>query len=163
MDNAKWAFEFRSPFGYTGETQPTLRCRIVERGPFRALSMLRRTARARAAGRGILAFGAPAKCVHQIDNLGGPGLAWHVDFFAMLFLAQYFFQRVLVTVLELLWMKVPGLCLDYVGGQFEHVLCDFFAWNIAEIVLLVANLVRITQRHSHHAFAARLKRDHMFA
>jgi hypothetical protein len=44
----------------------------------------------------------------------------------------------------------------------EHILGDFLAGNVVEIVLLVADLVGVPQRHPEEAFSSRLERDDVF-
>src|SRR5579862_10052218 len=47
--------------------------------------------------------------------------------------------------------------------QFEHVFGDFLVLDALEILVGLAHLVGVTQRHAHHALAAGLQRDDVLA
>ena len=80
-----------------------------------------------------------------------------------MFLADQVLERILILILELLRIEMPRLGLDDMPGKLEHVFRHLLIGNIVEIVLLVADLVWVTQRETDEAFAARLERHHVLA
>ena len=59
--------------------------------------------------------------------------------------------------------KSGGLRFDDVCGEIEHFLRDLDVLDIVEILVLVANFVRISQQHADKALSSRLERDDVLA
>src|SRR5215467_3111353 len=110
----------------------------------------------------LLAFGAAAERIHQVDDLARLGLARDSDGLALLFLAQQILQRILIVVLEFLRIEMAGFRFDDVRGKLKHVLRHAHARDGVEIVLLVADFVGVAKRDAQNAFPARLERGDMF-
>src|SRR6266487_6513203 len=66
-------------------------------------------------------------------------------------------------IFELVRIEMSGFGLDDVGSQLQHVLGNLLVLDLVEILVLLANLVRVSQRHPEQAFAARLERDDVLA
>src|SRR6266571_2399919 len=135
----------------------------------RPTSFLRCAAMRRAAG-SLVSFAVPAFCVHtssqgihETDDLCWLPTLGPLDRLAGLFLLQQFLQRIFVVVLKFFGLEVAGLGFDDVRRQLQHVLRNFLILDILEILVLFADLVRISQRDAKQSFAARLECDEMLA
>ena len=61
---------------------------------------------------------ASAQRIHEIDHFRRRTLSWHFD-------------RIFVMILELLRLGVARLGLDDMGGEFQHVLWNFFVGDFS--------------------------------
>src|SRR5688572_26942989 len=107
------------------------------------------------------AFGASAlfslhtlpECIHQVDYIGWRTLFWLLDLLALLLFLEQVLQGILVAIFKLLRIEAAGLRFDDVRGKFEHVFWNFLIGDVVEILVLLANFIRITQRHAQEALA----------
>jgi len=58
---------------------------------------------------------------------------------------------------------MPGLLLDNMTREIEHVLGDLDVLDVVEIIRRIPNFVRVSQQHDHQAVLAGFKRDDVFA
>jgi hypothetical protein len=66
-------------------------------------------------------------------------------------------------VVAVVRLEVPGLLIDDVPGEIEHVLGDFDVLDVVEILLRIAHFIRISQQRPHQALVEWLERDDVFA
>src|SRR5262249_17196520 len=67
-----------------------------------------------------------SQCLHHVSHYGWGALLRLFDFLAVLLLLDQLLESNFVVILEFLWREMPGLGLDEMGRQIEHVLGDFF-------------------------------------
>src|SRR5258705_2829216 len=75
--------------------------------------------------------------LHQVDYPGRRAFLRVFDLFAALFLLDQLPERVLVVILEFLWLEMPGLGLDDMDCQIDHILGIAFIRYIIETILLL--------------------------
>src|SRR3990170_1512016 len=110
-----------------------------------------------------LRFNATAKSVHEVDDLGGSLMLGRHNLLASLFALDQLAQRILVPILKLFGMEVPAQSVDDVACQLDHLLWRRCLFNLAEILVLVADLVGVAQKRSHETLAAWFKGNDMLA
>src|SRR5262245_56330865 len=116
---------------------PNSTCLAVPRGPrlFVSLAGMRPAPATRTAG--LLAPGAAAQRVHQVDDLARLLFPRGLDLLAFLLLAQKILQRILIMVFEFFRIEMAGFRFHDMRGELEHVLGHARARYRVEIVLLV--------------------------
>ena len=110
-----------------------------------------------------LCVDASAQCIHEVDDFRRRPLPRYLDFLTGLLLLQQLLQRIFVVVLKFFGLEVAGLGFDDVRRQLQHVLRNFLILDIVEILVLFADLVRISQRDAEEPFAARFQGDDVLA
>src|SRR6516165_8789252 len=103
-----------------------------------------------------------AQCLHQVHHIGACRLPWSLYVLALLLLAQQLLQRIFVVILKLLGFETSALGVHDVDRQVQHVLWDLLVVDGVEILLRLADLVGIPQRHTDHAVVSRFERNDMF-
>src|SRR5438552_6594016 len=120
-------------------------------------------------GGGPLRRGSPAlqallEGVHEVDDVARPLFPLDsLDRLARGLAADQRLQGRLIFVLEFRGIEVIRLGVEDVACELDHVLCYFRTSDAVEIILLVAQLVGISQGGAEQAIAERLDRDDMFA
>src|SRR6266481_2816912 len=112
---------------------------------------------------GALRAHAAAQRVHEVDDLGRLALFGRFDLLARALLLQQLLQRIFIVIFEFFRIEMPGLGRDDVGRDLQHVLGNFFVPDIVEVLVLLSNLIRESQREPEQAFAARLDLDDVHA
>src|SRR5947209_4330178 len=96
-------------FGLFGCTAPSDRSRLAFAG-----------------GNFATCLDAPAKRLHQVDDVCGLTPLWPLNRLAFLLFLEQVLERILVAVIELARIEVARLRLDNVRGKFEHILGNLF-------------------------------------
>ena len=65
-------------------------------------------------------------------------------------------QRILILVLEFRGIEMRGLGVEDMAGEFDHVFRDLRVLDVVEIVVLVPQFIRVSQRGAEQALAERL-------
>lgn len=85
--------------------------------------------------------------IHQIDHVAR-FVFWlyNFDLLSGSLAPHELAQRLLISVLELVWIEVARLCLEDVLGQAHHVFRNVRARHTLEVFFLLAHLVIVAQR-----------------
>jgi hypothetical protein len=93
----------------------------------------------------VITLNASSQGIHEVDYIVGSWLTRRLNLFALILFAQQVLQRILISVLKFDRFEVTCFRLDDVFRKIEHVFRHPLTGNTVEVILFIADLIRIAQ------------------